>query len=218
MLNYLPITLGMPNLNMFLVAIPTAFIAYIIAFGDIVVGDALISRAAEVRKDEAIDYSADRLHLVTALRNLLHSFFAPYPGLAGPIWTAVTATTAERYKSGRHSMESIFSGAGTFWIAGFLALFILPLVSLFKPVLAIGLSLTLVITGYLCIQIGMEQTKDSTQRGVAGVVAIVLATYGAAWGLGVGVVLYLLVEKKSLFNKQPAICPQALEPEGSEAS
>jgi xanthine/uracil/vitamin C permease (AzgA family) len=218
MLNYLPITLGMPNLNMFLVAIPTAFIAYIIAFGDIVVGDALISRAAEVRKDEAIDYSADRLHLVTALRNLLHSFFAPYPGLAGPIWTAVTATTAERYKSGRHSMESIFSGAGTFWIAGFLALLILPLVSLFKPVLAIGLSLTLVITGYLCIQIGMEQTKDSTQRGVAGVVAIVLATYGAAWGLGVGVVLYLLVEKKSLFNKQPAICPQALEPEGSEAS
>jgi xanthine/uracil/vitamin C permease (AzgA family) len=202
MLNYLPIRLGMPNLNLFLAAIPTACIAYIIAFGDIVVGDALISRANEARKDEEIDYSADRLHLVTALRNLLHSFFAPYPGLAGPIWTAVTATTAERYKSGRNSMESIFSGAGTFWIAGFLALLILPLVSLFKPVLAIGLSLTLLVTGYLCIQIGMEQTEDSTQRGVAGIVAIVLATYGAAWGLGAGVVLYLLVERKSLLGRE----------------
>lgn len=218
MLNYLPITIGMPGLDLFLTAIPTALIAYIIAFGDIVVGDALISRANTDRPDEMIDYSTDRLHLVTALRNLLHSFFAPYPGLAGPIWTAVTATTAERFRSDRTSMESIFSGAGTFWIAGFLALLILPLVSIFKPFLAIGLSLTLIITGYLCISIGMEQAEDSTQRGVAGVVAIVLATYGAAWGLGAGVVLYLLVEKQSLFNKQPVLCPQGLEPEGSEAS
>ncbi len=218
MLNYLPITLGMPELNLFLAAIPTAIIAYIIAFGDIVVGGALISRANADRPDEKIDYSTDRLHLVTALRNLLHSFFAPYPGLAGPIWTAVTATTAERFRSDRTSMESIYSGAGTFWIAGFLALFILPLVTLFKPFLAIGLSLTLVITGYLCISIGMEQAEDSTQRGVAGVVAIVLATYGAAWGLGAGVVLYLLVERQSLLKAKPALCPQGLQPEGSEAS
>ncbi len=218
MLNYLPITLGMPELNLFLAAIPTAIIAYIIAFGDIVVGGALITRANADRPDEKIDYSTDRLHLVTALRNLLHSFFAPYPGLAGPIWTAVTATTAERFRSDRTSMQSIFSGAGTFWIAGFLALFILPLVTLFKPFLAIGLSLTLVITGYLCISIGMEQAEDSTQRGVAGIVAIILATYGAAWGLGAGVVLYLLVERQTLLKKEPALCPQGLQAEGSEAS
>jgi xanthine/uracil/vitamin C permease (AzgA family) len=217
MLNYLPITIGMPGLDLFLAAIPTAIIAYIIAFGDIVVGDALISRANADRPDEAIDYSADRLHLVTALRNLLHSFFAPYPGLAGPIWTAVTATTAERFRSDRTSMESIFSGAGTFWIAGFLALFILPLVTLFKPFLAIGLSLTLVITGYLCISIGMEQVENSTQRGVAGVVAVVLASYGAMYGLAAGIVLYLLVERQGLFKKEPAVCTQALQPEASEA-
>ncbi len=202
MLNYLPITLGMPNLNLFLAAIPTAIIAYIIAFGDIVVGGALINRANKLRPDEEIDYSPDRLHLVTALRNLMHAFFAPYPGLAGPIWTAVTATVAERYTTGRKSMDSIFSGAGTFWIAGFLALFILPLVTIFKPVLAIGLSLTLILTGYLCIQVGMEQTESSTQRGVAGIVAMVLATYGAAWGLGAGLVLYFLVEKKSVMARE----------------
>jgi len=217
MLNYLPITLGMPNLNLFLAAIPTAIIAYIIAFGDIVVGTTLISRANEIRTDEEVDYNPDRLHLVTALRNLLHAFFAPYPGLAGPIWTAVTATVAERYTTGRKSMDSIFSGSGTFWIAGFIALFILPLVSIFKPVLAIGLSLTLILTGYLCIQIGMEQTESSTQRGVAGIVAMVLATYGAAWGLGAGIVLYLLVERQGLFGKAPAGLPQGMQAEGSEA-
>jgi hypothetical protein len=202
MLNYLPITLGMPNLNMFLAAVPTAIIAYIIAFGDIVVGGALIGRANNLRPDEEIDYNPDRLHLVTALRNLLHAFFAPYPGLAGPIWTAVTATVAERYTTGRKSMDSIFSGAGTFWIAGFLALFILPLVTIFKPVLAIGLSLTLILTGYLCIQVGIEQTENSTQRGVAGIVAMILATYGAAWGLGAGLVLYFLVEKKNIMARE----------------
>jgi hypothetical protein len=192
----------MPNLNMFLAAVPTAIIAYIIAFGDIVVGGALIGRANNLRPDEEIDYNPDRLHLVTALRNLLHAFFAPYPGLAGPIWTAVTATVAERYTTGRKSMDSIFSGAGTFWIAGFLALFILPLVTIFKPVLAIGLSLTLILTGYLCIQVGIEQTENSTQRGVAGIVAMILATYGAAWGLGAGLVLYFLVEKKNIMARE----------------
>lgn len=215
MLDYLPLSLGMPGIDIFLAAVPTALIAYIIAFGDIVVGNALIGRANEVRTDETIDDSTDRLHLVTALRNLLHAFFAPYPGLAGPIWTAVTATTAERYKFGRDSMDSIFSGAGTFWVAGFTALFILPLVTLFQPVLPIALSLTLLITGYLCISIGMEQVETSTERGVAGVVAVVLAIYGATYGLAVGAVLFLLVEKKGLFQSEEKLSPARLQPEAS---
>lgn len=118
--SYLPFSVGFPDASVFMYAIPTAVIAYVIAFGDIVVGQSLMSRVDHLRKDEDIDNSIDRAHLVTAIRNGGHAFFAPYPGLAGPIWTAVTATMAERYKYGRNAMDSIYSGGGTFWITGLL--------------------------------------------------------------------------------------------------
>ncbi|MEL0082418.1 MAG: xanthine/uracil/vitamin C permease [Gammaproteobacteria bacterium] len=195
LLAYLPWSLGAPTLDMFLIALPTAFIAYVIAFGDIIVGTTLMERVDHDRPDEKIDIDVNRIHLVTAIRNLLHTLFAPYPGLAGPIWTAVCATTAERYRYGRAAMDSIYSGSGTFWVVGFAALFVLPLVSLFQPVLPIALSLTLLVTGYLCISIGIEQVEEANERGVAGVVAVVLAVHGAGYALAVGALLYLLVEK-----------------------
>lgn len=200
MWNYLPFTLGFPDAKVFMLAIPTAVIAYIIAFGDIIVGQSLMQRADELRLDEHIDTNIDRVHLVTALRNALHAFFAPYPGLAGPIWTAVAATMAERYKYGRKAMESIYSGGGTFWITGFLALFMLPLVTFFQPVLPIALSLTLVLTGYICLMVGFEQLNNNTERGIAGTMGVVLAVYGAGWGLAAGAVLYFLIERTHLLK------------------
>jgi hypothetical protein len=197
MWNYLPFTVGFPGLDLFAKAIPTAIIAYIIAFGDVIVGGVLVQAASEEsRSDETVDSDVDRIHLVTGLRNVIHSFFAPYPGLAGPIWTAVTATVADRYRQGRQAMDSIFSGCGTFWISGFIALFILPLVSFFKPFLPIGLSLTMVVTGYLCIITAFKQIKSPAELGVAGTMAIVLAMHGAAWGLGTGVILHILLERQ----------------------
>lgn len=200
MWNYLPFTVGFPDMGLFIAAIPTAIIAYIIAYGDIVVGGALMDRASKDRDDELIDSNTNRIHIITGIRNLLHSFFAPYPGLAGPIWTAITATVTERYRNGRDAMDSIYGGAGTFWIAGFLALFILPLVTIFQPVLPIALSLTLILTGYLCITIGIDQVKTEAERGVAGVMAVALAVYGAAPGLITGVILYIIIERTSIFK------------------
>ena len=202
MWNYLPFTVGFPDIGLYIAAIPTAIIAYIIAYGDIVVGDALIDRASKDRDDEFIDSNTSRIHIITGIRNLLHSFFAPYPGLAGPIWTATTATVAERYRNGRDAMDSIYGGAGTFWIAGFLALFILPLLTIFQPVLPIALSLTLILTGYLCITIGIDQVKTEAERGVAGVMAVALAVYGAAPGLITGVILYIIIERTSIFKAE----------------
>ncbi|QJD60613.1 xanthine/uracil/vitamin C permease [Pseudomonas sp. gcc21] len=198
--NYLPFNVGFPDPQIFLYAVPTAVIAYIIAFGDIIVGQSLMQRADELRPDEVIENNIDRAHIVTAIRNGLHAFFAPYPGLAGPIWTAVAATMAERYKYGRKAMDSIYSGAGTFWITGFLALFMLPLVSFFQPVLPIALSLTLILTGYICLMVGFEQLNNNTERGVAGTMGVVLAVYGAGWGLAAGAVLYLLVERTHILR------------------
>ncbi|WP_246590073.1 xanthine/uracil/vitamin C permease [Marinobacterium ramblicola] len=204
MWQYLTFTVGFPGWDVFLLAIPTAVIAYVIAFGDIIVGFTLVKRIDHLREDEKIDGSVDRVHLVTALRNLLHAFLAPWPGLAGPLWTAAHATVAERYAMGRKAMDSIYSGGGTFWITGFVALFILPLVTLFKPVLPIALSLTLILTAYICIMVGMEQLKNPTERGVAGIVAVTLAMpdpKSTVYAVVIGLVLYFLIERPKLFGK-----------------
>jgi len=202
MWQHLPFVVGFPGVDVFMIAIPTAVICYVIAFGDIVVGQTLMKRVDHLRTDEKIELNINRVHHVTAFRNLMHAFFAPYPGLSGPIWTAVTATMAERYKYGREAMESIYSGTGTFWITGLLALFMLPLVSLFEPVLPIALSLTLLLTGYICVAVGMEKTRNNAERGVAGSMAVVLAVYGAGWGLATGLLLYFIVEKHNLFGRE----------------
>jgi len=207
MWQYLVFSVGFPGWDVFLLAIPTALIAYVIAFGDIIVGFTLVKRVDHIRTDEAIEENVDRVHLVTAIRNAIHAFFAPWPGLAGPLWTAAHATVAERYAMGRTSMDSIYSGGGTFWISGLLALFALPLVTIFKPVLPIALSLTLILTAYICIMVGMEQLKNSTERGVAGIVAVTLAMpdpKSTVYAVVIGLVLYFFIERPKLLGKHNA--------------
>ena len=198
MMNYLVFSVGMPSLDMFLLAIPTAIIAYVIAFGDILVGFTLCRRVDHLRQDEKIELDVTRVHMVTALRNGLHALLAPWPGLAGPLWTAAHATVAARYALGRKAMDSIYSGGGTFWITGLIAVFLLPLVSVFKPVLPIALSLTLVLTAYICIMVGMEELKNSSERGVAGIVAVTLAMpdpKATVYAVVIGLVLWWLIER-----------------------
>ena len=201
MWNHTPFVLGVPSLEVFLLAIPTAVITYIIAFGDMVVGTELNKTANEVRTDEKIDTSLSRLHLVTGLRNLVLAFFSPHPGLAGPIWTAGHASVMERYKQGRKAMDSVYGGHGSMMLAFMIGIFILPLISIFQPVLPIALALTLILTGYVTITVGMAQISNPTQYGVAGVTAVVLASHGAVAGLVTGVVLYLALERLPVFGK-----------------
>lgn len=125
--------------------------------------------------------------------------------MAGPIWTAAHATVAERYALGRKAMDSIYSGGGTFWWTGLIAIFILPLVTLFKPVLPIALSLTLVLTAYICIMVGMEELRNSAERGVAGIVAVTLAMpnpQSTIYAIVIGVLLYLLIERPNAAQRK----------------
>lgn len=203
MWQYLPFTIGFPDVSIYLLAIPTALVAYVIAFGDIVVGFTLVERIDHLRKDEAIDDDINRVHLVTAIRNAVHSFLAPWPGLAGPLWTAVHVTITERYALGRKAMDSIYSGGGSFWLTGLVAYFILPLVTLFRPVLPIALSLTLILTAYVCIKVGIEQLKTTEERGIAGMVAVTLATpdpNSVVYAVLVGLLLHFFVERPTLFG------------------
>ncbi|MFC2948063.1 solute carrier family 23 protein [Virgibacillus sediminis] len=197
-----PFSIGFPSIDLLIAAVPTAVLAYVIAYGDIIVGDQMIKRARESRNDEKITYSFSKLHILTFVRNLLNALFAPHPGMAGPIYTAGTASVTERYKFGRKAMDSIYSGTNTMLIAFSIGIFILPLVTFFQPFLPIALSITLILTGYLCITIGMQQVKTEIEMGVAGVMAIVLAIYGAAPALIVGIVLYFTIEHSGAKKKR----------------
>lgn len=198
---FTPFAVGFPGVELFIAAIPTAVLAYIIAFGDIIVGQNLVEQACKSRKDEKVVYDVNQIHHLTAIRNFLHALFVPHPGLGGPLFTAGTATVAERYKYGRKAMDSIFSGTNTLVIGFIVAAFFTPLITLFQPYLPIALSITLLLTGYVCINIGMQELRTDNERGIAGLMAIVLAIYGATYGLLIGFVLYLVIEKSSWFRK-----------------
>lgn len=195
-----PFVVGFPDLKLLMIAFPTALISYIIAYGDIVVGTALLDSASKQRDDEKVTISFINMYITTFIRNAIHALFAPHPGLAGPIFTAGSATVLERYKYGRNAMDSIYSGSVALILGMLVANFLLPLVTLFQPFLPIALSLTLIVTGYLSISIGIEQLTNNVERGVAGVMAIVLFTYGATYAIVAGVLLYLIIERNAFKN------------------
>lgn len=199
-----PFGIGFPSVSLFISTVPMSIIAYIIAFGDFITGEALIAEAAEVRKDEKIDFDSNRSNLISGMRNIVMALIAPYIQLCGPLSASVTAAVAQRYKDERDQMDSIFSGAGTFRWVTFAGVSLVPIVSLFQPVLPIALSLMLIVQGYICTRIAMGICKNDTDRGVAGVMGAVLAAKGATWGLAIGIILHLILRdftKKKIVEK-----------------
>lgn len=192
----LPFSIGFPTFDYFLTALPIAIISYVISYGDIVTAEIINDEASTYRSDEKLESDPNRTHVVTGMRNLIHGLFAPMPGQGGPVFTAIVASLAVRYKMGRRAMESLYSGLGSFYFVSFAALFFAPIVTFFQPILPITLSLTLLLAGYICLYVGMQQVSTAEQYAVAGVTGVVLAIQGAAWGLLVGVAVYLLVERE----------------------
>lgn len=205
-----PFSIGFPTVSMFLTAVPLAVVVYIIAFGDFITSEALITEADEARKDEKIDFNANRSNLISSIRNIVMALICPYTQLCGPLWAAVTAAVAQRYKEGPEAMESIHSGAGTFRWSTFLGVSLVPIVSLLQPVLPVALSLTLLVQGYICTRLAMEMCKTDTERGIAGCMGAVLAIQGAAWGLAVGILLYFALKGYSKKKATDSV-PQAAE-------
>lgn len=188
-----PFAIGWPSMKIWAAAIPVAIVTYIIAFGDFVTSEALIREADEVRQDEKIDFNANRSNLVSGIRNVGMAMTCPYTQMCGPLWAAVTAAVSQRYKESPKAMESIYSGFGTFRLASFVAVMLLPISSLLQPSLPLALSLTLIVQGYICTQLAMNMCKTNIERGICGVMGAVLAMRGAAWGLVVGLVLFALL-------------------------
>jgi hypothetical protein len=173
-----------------------AVMAYIIAFGDFVTSESLIREADEVRKDEKIDFNANRSNLVSAIRNIIQAFISPYTQLSGPLWAAVTASISQRFKDGRDAMDSLVGGMGTFRWTTMITVATIPIVSLVQPVLPVALSLTLLVQGYICTRLAMDMCETEMDKGIAGVMGTIIVAKSAAWGLAVGIILHFLLSAK----------------------
>ena len=67
---------GIPPVSMFVKALPLALVCYVIAFGDFVTTETLVTEARQSRNDEYIDFNSSRSNLVSGLRNLILSVIA----------------------------------------------------------------------------------------------------------------------------------------------
>jgi len=185
--------LPFPKASMFIKSIPMVVSAYIILFGDMIQSQALLEDCAKDRPDELIDYNPNRTHIIFGLRNMIMSVIGPDITMCGPLWAAMQVVVCERFKHGREAMDSINGGAASFRYGTLTGYFILPIVTLVKPILGIALASTMLIQGYVSIRVGVMKARTFNDLGVAGVMAAIVATRGAAWGLASGIILCLLV-------------------------
>jgi len=193
--------LGMPSASMWAAAISMAIVAYVLAFGDILVLEAMIDDANKARPDEKIVFSVPRNHIITSIRNIFEGFFMPFISLCGPQWTGGQALVVNRYNHATPEEEPSYWGGATsiFWGMS-IAMVFHPLVQI------IGFGLTLLIQGYLCIYLAFAMCHNNVQRGIAGVMGAVLVAgnYVKLWGspfwsgptmsLIIGALLFFILE------------------------
>lgn len=197
------LAVGMPSAGHFAAAFSLAIVAYVLAFGDILVLEALVKDADDARKDEKIPVEISRNHIICSIRNFFLALFSPYLPLAGPQWTGGQALVVNRYKNATPEQEPSYWGGATsiFWGMS-IALAIHPIVQIILPAKDIGFALTLLIQGYLCIYLAFAMCQTNLQRGIAGIMGAMLVTgnYVKLWnsafwsgptmGLLVGAILY----------------------------
>lgn len=190
-----PFAIGFATPDIWIQSLPIALIAWVIAFGDFVTVQQLGIQA--MRDDEFIELNPGRTNAVCGIRNILLSFFAPYPALAGPLSPPYCVATYQRYKqNGRAGMDSIYDGSATNLIFTMLGLFIYPVYQLAAASSSAILLTVMCIQGYICTQICFDMCFDKVDEGVAGMMAGFILARGGGIGLIAGLFLYLLLSDK----------------------
>ena len=181
---------GLPGAGMMLSALPLALAAYVIGFGDIITGTAIVNDAAPHRPDEKIPIDERRTHLTIGIRNLVQVVATgPFFPLQGPLWAGATVVVAERYRRGRREMDSIFGGIFSYLIFGLpIFYFVRPYLELFRPVLDVAFSLTLILTGFACAYVALSMPRNRIERGLAVLVGMLIMYFSTLVGIAVGFV------------------------------
>ncbi|MFC3039497.1 hypothetical protein ACFOGI_04480 [Virgibacillus xinjiangensis] len=185
---------GFPSWDMILSVLPIGVMIYILAFSDLIVANTLLKEADKARSDEKIDINPTRSHYILSLRNIAQLLTGgPLLWIHGPIWTGVQIFLIERYKKGKRVMDSIYGGPMNFYILAIPLGLFLPVIGIITPLFPVGLSVTLLLTGFACAYVAMGMVSSNISRGLVLIIGIVTATLGAAWGMGIGIVLYFLL-------------------------
>jgi len=189
-----PFFVGWPEMDLYIKAMPLAFMVYIFVFGDLVLANTLNEQADKVRQDEKLVADNTRTHFTLFFKNIGHLLMAgPFIPLHGPMWTGTHVFITEKYKTGRSQMDSLYTGIfNWYWPAFFLSLLV-PIVSFMKPLLPVALSITLLLTGFACAYVAISMVKTPASQGYSFFVGMIIANFGPAWGLGLGIGLYLLL-------------------------
>ena len=182
-----------PPFKMFITGLPMVISAYIVVFGDVIQSQALLDDAQKYRPDEKVDYNPNRSHIIFGSRNIIMSVFGPDISMCGPLWAAMQVVICERYKHGPEAMESVNGGAGSFRWGTWTGYFLSPILATVRPILGVGLASTMLIQGYVSVRVGILKARSYNDLGIAGVAGAILATRGAAWGLGAALLLCALV-------------------------
>jgi len=188
----LPYSIGWPTLDMFVTAIPLVFAIYVIAFGDMITGEAIISSAKKVRDDPEAVVNHKRSHLALAIRNLAHLFTGgPFIPLHGPVWTGVTAFIWEKFARLHCYEKTAYEGTTSFYMLAFVLIFLWPAISLAQPLLPIALHLTLILTAIVCAYVSLGMVKHRTEYMTMILMATVIGVYGITWGIIVGIIVHI---------------------------
>ncbi|MGD9209790.1 MAG: hypothetical protein PVI90_03390, partial [Desulfobacteraceae bacterium] len=76
--------IGWPSISTIAASVSLAIVAYVLAFGDILVLEAFIDDANKSRPDEKVTFNVSRNHIITSVRNLIEGITMPYLPLCGP--------------------------------------------------------------------------------------------------------------------------------------
>lgn len=216
--NYSPFSIGFPSLSYWVGGAALAVVLYVVGFNDMVLGREIIREGDETRPDEKVEVNLNRTHVIVGIRNAVLALFAPYAPMHGPIWAGAQVATVERYKIGRNSMDSLVDGASTFYLAATICLACAFFVDALRPLLGVGLTLTMVLQGWACIYVGVKMLKTVPEMGIMGLISAVLIQRGAAWGLCVGLFLYFLLltggkkqTQQELVRPEKALAPSGIK-------
>lgn len=195
--------IGFPPIHYYAEAFPLVVAVYVVLFGEMIQADALIDEARDYRHgDEEVHFDPNRNNVIVGVRNMVMSLLGPDISMCGPLWAAMQVVICERYKHGRDAMDSLVGGVASFRLGTFTGYWLTPIVSFVKPILPIALALTMLIQGYVAVRVGVLRARTFNDLGVAGVIAGVLVSRGAAYALGVGIVLCALVYGKNFFKRK----------------
>ena len=191
-----PFSIGFPPLNMYIDALPLVIIGYILLFGDIITGKAILKDAEKERPDEPLDVDVNKVHLSIAIRNFLGLIANPNFPTQGALWTGVHVVVAERWRKGPKEMPSIFDGLGSYYLMAIPLLYVtLPFVTLMQPLMNIALNLTLVLTGFACAYVALAIPKTNAEMASALLIGLLVAFSGEyVWAaLLIGILLSVFV-------------------------